>query len=806
MRKNKKSFNIIRTVLLGFLLLAVLAGAFYSVRRRLQMQAPQRSEDTESPVSAQEILVPISVPEESASPEIEMTVRISELMPSNKATIADDTGHFPDWIELVNTGTEILDLSGCSLRCDGDSINLDGIMIGPGSYYALYCPAKLSASGGTAVLADGKGKQLSYVTYDACAADISVIIAEDDSVEYTAFPTPGFPNSDEGYEAWQASLSPAGPLVINEVMVYNDSLLRINNQYYDWVEIRNISSQQVMLSDYYLSDSNSDRMQYQLPEKSLAPGDVYTIYCTGEAEAANRDFAPFAFNAQWDKLFLSASDGTLLDYASLHDIPLGGSFGRSNGQNGFFYFPSPSPSFGGNPDGFRCIARKPVSSEPDGVFNDVESVTVSLSAPGTIYYTTNGDTPTTGSTPYTGPISLSSTTVIRAISYEPGKLTAEPLSLSYIINEQHTVPVVSLITDENNFNSVYYNPLADIERPGTIEYFGEDGSFALDCGFKLHGETSRMAQKKSFKITFRSRYDGPLQYDLFNNGITEFASILLRSAQESTYSSLMRDNLIHQLAIAAFPELPSQDYRYSVLYVNGKYWGVYNIREAHSKNHYAAHYGYDPNTVLMTREDYPNTNEYMTELMRYITSHNLSNSADYDYVASHLNVDSVIGWSILQAYSGNIDCYPNNIRLYYSPQDEMLRYALLDLDLGFFGFDAFSIAFSTEYRFTNIARTLLNNPVYRKEFLEQMSAALTGPLANENVLSLIDQFESEITDEMYRDRTRWGGTYTGWQALVQELRTYVTQNNGRARAICNSLRSFLYMTDAEYQEYFGNVK
>ena len=451
MRKNQGPFNIVRTILLGVLLLAVLAGAFFSVRKRMQVQAPQSSESSVGAVSTPEVLAPLAVPEESAPPEVEITVRISELMPSNKAMLADDTGRFPDWIELVNYGSEALDLSGCTLRCDGDSIDLGGITIGPGAYYTLYCPTKLSASGGIAVLLDEKGKQLSFVTYEACGADISAIVSEDDSVEYTAFPTPGYANTDEGYDAWQSSLSPAGPLVINEVMVYNDSLLRINNQYYDWVEIRNISAQQVNLSDYYLSDSNSDRMQYQLPDKSLAPGDVYTIYCTGEAEAANRDFAPFALNAQWDKLFLSASDGTLLDYASLHDIPLGGSYGRSNGQNGFFYFVTPSPSFGGNPDGFRCIAKKPVSSEPDGVFNDVDSVTVTLSAPGTIYYTTNGNTPTTESMPYTGPITLSSTTVLRAISFEPGKLTAEPLSLSYIINAGHTVPVVSLITDENSF-------------------------------------------------------------------------------------------------------------------------------------------------------------------------------------------------------------------------------------------------------------------------------------------------------------------------------------------------------------------
>ena len=102
MRKNQGSFNIVRTVLLGVVLLAVLAGAFFSVRKRMQVQTPQGYEAAHSAASVPEILSPITVPEESAPPAVEMTIRISELMPSNKATLADDTGHFPDWIELVN--------------------------------------------------------------------------------------------------------------------------------------------------------------------------------------------------------------------------------------------------------------------------------------------------------------------------------------------------------------------------------------------------------------------------------------------------------------------------------------------------------------------------------------------------------------------------------------------------------------------------------------------------------------------------------------------------------------------------------
>ena len=47
----------------------------------------------------------------------------------------------------------------------------------------------------------------------------------------------------------------------------------------DWVEIRNISSDTVKLSDYYLSDSDDDYLLWQLPERELAPGAVFLIIC-----------------------------------------------------------------------------------------------------------------------------------------------------------------------------------------------------------------------------------------------------------------------------------------------------------------------------------------------------------------------------------------------------------------------------------------------------------------------------------------------------------------------------------------------
>ena len=113
-------------------------------------------------------------------------------------------------------------------------------------------------------------------------------------------------------------------------------------------------------------------------------------------------------------------------------------------------------------------------------------------------------------------------------------MRSEVLSLSYILNEGHTLPVVSLVCDDEAMFSnhgVYNSPNEDLEIPAAVMFYEKDGGFRLDCGLKLHGATSKVVQvKKSLKLNFRKYYGGILEYNLFGGDVTSFSSILLRAA------------------------------------------------------------------------------------------------------------------------------------------------------------------------------------------------------------------------------------------------------------------------------------
>ncbi len=744
----------------------------------------------------------------SPTPEVLPEVRINELMPSNKATIADGN-EFPDWIELYNYGGDTARLSGCTLSAGGKSCTLPELEIRPGAYAVIFCggedvPVSLPKAGAEVRILSAGGTEIDSVSYENAESDVS--LCRGDGLTASEYPTPGFENSDEGYAAFQASRECSSPLVINEAMVYNEWYRSGDGGLYDWVELKNVSAQELRLSDYYLSDDGKERAMYLLPDETLTPGETYLVYCTGDASGS---YAPFALNAQSDSLYLSSADGSLCDYTLLRGIKYGGSYGRMPGENGFFYFASATPG-ADNADGARCIAAEPVPSIEPGVYDGVEGMSLELSAGGTIYYTLDGSTPSESSQVYSAPIPLDATTVVRAINVEPGKLASGSADLSYIVNEGHTLPVASLVADPDDLfggRGIYSNPSLREERMGSIAFFdGEDG-FSLDCGVKIHGATSRFAQrKKSLKLNFRSRYDGELNYDLFENGVTTFSSVLLRAAQEDTFSTHMRDVFMHQLAIKCFPTLLAQDYKYTVLYINGEYWGVYAFREAHSADSYANHYGYDADTVTQYKEAW-DSGSATEELYNFMCNNRVSdNDENYAYVSSHIDVDSLIGWTILQAYCGNMDDNPPNFRMYYSSQDDMSRYALVDLDLGLFKMgNTYDVALYSGYAYSLFPRTLLTNEQFRERFLTKLSECLTGEMSNDSANALIDGLAAELRPEMERECTRWGYTVALWERMVDYLHEYINAYGGRARYMAASVKEYVKISDEEWDFYFGSI-
>ena len=737
-----------KTWILPLLLLLLLLAACGNTAPAAQTEPP---EPTAAPTP---VPTPSDTPE--PTPEPEMHLQIREVMSANKSTLCDEQGRFPDWIEIQNNGEESAALSGCVLLCGSARWELGEEELESGALRLIFCSAEhtgfgISDEGETLALLSPGGKELDRVELPPLEADTAWT-----PEGITCWATPGYPNDRAGYDAMQEQRG-AAELSIGEVVVRDENG--------DWAELWNTGEKPVSLADYRLSDKEKQRDLYPLPEGELLPGERIVL---------SLDEGPFSLNAGRDQLYLSRADGTLIDYVNLHDLSLGGSMGRLEGRGGFWYFAASSPGKE-NGAGFRTVAQKPECAEKDGVFENVDRVTVTLSGEGEIRYTTDGSMPTAESALYTEPLQLEETTVIRAASFVEDALPSRALSLSYLINEHHVLPVTSLVCEPKELfglDGIYDNTALENEIAGALMFYDGEEGFSLDCGIKPHGATSRLTQpKKTLKVLFRDCYSGELPYDLFHNDVERFSSILLRAPREEHYSSLQRDALMHRLAAEAFPALPSQAYRYSVLYINGQYWGVYSLREAHSPAHYANHYGRDVDQVLQYRGDWGKETGF-DDIFNFAVGSDMRKDENYEQVAQHVDLDSVIGWAIMEAFCGNIDGHSSNMRFYYTTDDQVMHYGLVDLDLGLEDYPGFNSPYLMGYEFNRLLGSLTDNAHFREEFLRQFGQALDGPLAIEHVDAVLDEIADEIRPEIARDRERWGSSVSTWEDLVERNHRY----------------------------------
>ena len=750
----------------------------------------------------------------------EAPVQITELMPANKSCLLDADGNFSDWIELCNVSGETCDLEGFYLSDDGDDLlkwQFPSVSLAPGERVVVFCSDKdctdgelhanfsISSVGETLYLTSPAGLPLWSFSYESALDDQAIVIADGvQSLCYTA--TPGYDNSPEGYEQFLTENDAHGALVINEAVLYNLDYYEQHHEFYDWVELKNCSDAPLNLADYYLTDSLKDPCQFQLPEITLQPGELYIVFCSGDSSLTTRHctHAPFAVSAEGEALYLFSSDGALSDRMFIHDTPYGGSYGRLSDGTGFYYFDRPSPETE-NSQGYRSIAALPETGVPQGVYNDIDELQVALLGEGQIYYTLDGSVPDRESLLYTEPLVLDQTTIIRAISIVDGKVDSDCASFSYFINEDHSLPVVSLVCEPADMFSpgqggIYANPEYDREIDASVAFFGDEGEFASDCAVTLHGASSRkMWQKKSFKLIFRSRYGGDLNYDIFQTGeITSFHSILLRGGGISSMH-IVRDELGSEVADAVCDSALALDTRYCVLYINGEYFGVYALREAYSAKYVADHTGSDEENVTIARA--PVKFGELYDLFEYIIHHDMTDPDCYAYASDHLDMESLANWMAMEAYFNNFDIAGNIRYVKGDVPDAKWRLALFDLDISMTSvYAGWEQVFHPGYQIGQVTNALRKSPQFRQTVLECASTLYHNGLTDSYMLTVYDEIIAQIDPEMERDCLRWRNSLDLWTWNVQVQRSRFCPE--RTAWWLKSLSDEFDFSDEEMQKYF----
>ncbi len=739
-------------------------------------------------------------------------ILITEIMCRNHATLQDQDGDFPDWVELRNMSGEDINLEGWSLSDRENRPGLifpaymlpkDGCFVvfasGKNRPADLHAPFALSA-GEVLYLRDPAGNIIAQAECPDLEADRSSCLMEDGSWKESLYPTPWQANSPAGYDLWQESLVPAGPLQINEVLVSDPSARFSRYEGSDWVELKNISSETVSLSGWYLSDDDDKLLKASLPEASLAPGELAVIRC---------DQIGLSLNAENEAIFLSREDSGLCDWLPLRDIPYGGSYGRMPGQAGAFFFASASPDEE-NTAGYRRVSAMPAATTPDGVFASSEPVILDLQADGKIYYTFDATVPDESSLLWEGPTAVPATCIIRAVAVEPGALPSRTLTLNYFIGEEFSLPVVSVVSDNRQaFHTMYNTGRRNIEYPGCISWYEDGGSFTLNCGFSMHGDTSLILRKKGMSVAFRGCYgQEELEYDLFGGGLTRFSDLLLRGGQDQV-SAIIRNELCENLALTASDHIVASRSRYCVVFLDGEYLGIYALSEKLNEQHYANLLNVSRNSVVNYDAVVPKDTDLYNDVFLFCAEHDMAEEENYMHIQTLLDLDSLIDWVFLEGYFANTDLTYGNLRFVRSSEgDGLWRFVFYDLDATlaepYMNHATLLHRNNVQcYLVSYLFADLVENEDFRSRFLTRAAELLNGPLAEEKVLAEIDRLSEEIAPEVARDLKLQNRSYDSWEKSVKALRRFITENSWTQHnidAICKELR----VSSEERARYFGS--
>jgi hypothetical protein len=450
-------------------------------------------------------------------------------------------------------------------------------------------------------------------------------------------------------------------------------------------------------------------------------------------------------------------------------------------------------------------------SKMAGKYTESFEVTLASEVGNKIYFTTDGTRPSSASASYRKAIKVNKTTVIRAIAYVRGE-RGRIYTNTYFMNENTKFPIVSIaIAPEILFDKTtgWFNPgpNAEPEYPflnanfwsreevgANIEIFETDGSqvFNSRAGVRLFGGMSRVFPQKSIAIACRDAYgENRIKHQIFpDKKQNNFKHLVLRNAGSDWGKAHSRDAIITGLLEDV--DVSKQAYRPALVFINGMYWGIYNIREKINRHYLEYEFGIDKDSLDLIEHERTvkigGIGHYQS-LQNFMALQDLSIADNYEYVKTQMDVDNFMVYQIVQIFIDNQDG-GGNIK-FWRPQTEdgRWRWILYDTDWGFglqdeFAYKNNSLAFYTEANgpswpnppwSTFMLRKLLTNEDFKNAFVLKFSDYLNTIFETENVIAAVDKSRDILKPEIKRHTERWGLDYKNWLKHLERMREFARQ-------------------------------
>jgi len=464
-------------------------------------------------------------------------------------------------------------------------------------------------------------------------------------------------------------------IVINELMPKNVTY-KVDDtyQFSGWAELYNNGAEDVDISLYFFSDSLPMPTKWQMNKNViLKPGEYAVVYFDSNEENAPLH-ANFKLPAKKGCLYLSDEKGSIIDKMAYDTTYRNISYGRivdGGDKYGYFLKATPNATNASNSVATGKTAAPQFNLTP-GFYQGNQNVEISAADKSAkIYYTTNGDEPTTKSNLYTGSISISQNTPLRAIAVKEGEMSSDVTTGTYFINETvNKLPIVSIVSDSLllygdtlgllvagingkelvrpgcNGPDRYANYWNDWDRPCNFELFDPGKTERLNQEVKIgnFGACSRTKYIKSIKVNAGKVYGAKeLNYSIFSEKPNlQWKSVVLRNSGNDYGRSYLRDGFMQTLLIGQL-DIDHQAYQPSMVFINGSFYGMLNIRERTNKDFIWSNYGLDEDEFYINEGKHANEPDSKYNELLILAEHieNLKSAAEKDRVNRQAKLDSI---------------------------------------------------------------------------------------------------------------------------------------------------------------------
>ena len=452
-------------------------------------------------------------------------------------------------------------------------------------------------------------------------------------------------------------------------------------------------------------------------------------------------------------------------------------------------------------------AGAPRLAKPAGVYGG--AIDLQITPPdfrGEVRYTLDGSVPGPETKLYDGPLRLAKPTVVRARAFRSGHLPGPVVTASYLIGEPTRFPVVSLTTTPGNLfdgdHGIYTGDNADREweRPAFFEWFEPEGRREIGqaVGLRIHGGWSRHYDQKSLRLYARGRYgEGALNHRFFPElGIGTFHRLLLRNSGNGWKLAFMRDAIGHELVRGM--GLDTQAWRPSIVYLNGRYWGIHNLRERIDRHFLASHHGIGPDGIdLLQNGIRAGDKEHWKRLEQLFTGATENPTEWMAALEPFVDLDNLFDYVIAQVFLDNRD-WPLNNEQKWRPRRATGRWRWIPYDMdGILGTGGrrpwvnslrgkiVYLPVNQPPLFVSMMQALLKEPRGRERFVHRYTTHMQTTLSRARLLRVIDDKQALLAPEMARHIARWQPTDSSnpqsalphrspadWLAEVLVLRDY----------------------------------